>query len=85
MQQTSSLAVLGCCLVLELILMLQLPLTERGVVGVHVLGCEELADERRLPRVVHPQHAHAVLHLGRSVVRLAFKLAAERVAGKKLN
>ena len=58
-------------------------LTERGVVGVHVLGGEELADERRLPRVVHPQHAHAVLHLG-SVVRLV-KLAAERVAGKKRN
>ena len=59
-------------------------LTERGVVGVHVLRGEELADERRLPRVVHPQHAHAVLHLGGSVVRLV-KLAAERVAGKKRN
>ena len=54
-----------------------LPLTERRVVGVHVLGCEELADERRLPRLVHPQHGDAVLHLRRT---LLLKLAAERVA-----
>ena len=60
-------------------------LTERGVVGVHVLRGEELADERRLAAVVHPQHRDAVLvhrRRGGGGARgsLLVKLAAERVA-----